>query len=162
MKTYTLYLDIDGVLSDFDKSWKVYKDEYPTKTWEYAVSDNIFEKLDECSNARKLLSFLSDFGDIFLPINVELLGSLGGSKTANQVRLQKLIWLQQHNIQIKPNFVEHKSHKKDYANSNTILIDDTPSNVDDFNQYGGFGILYSNDNWKDAVHSLVNHCIKHN
>jgi hypothetical protein len=51
-------------------------------------------------------------------------------------------WLRDHGIEYKANIVPGRKHKKEYATSETILIDDTPDVIEGFTEAGGHGILH--------------------
>jgi len=61
----------------------------------------------------------------------------------------KLTWLKNNNITAKPNLVPRREDKAKYAKSDTILIDDKPNTIDEFNKAGGIGILHT-----DAVSTI--------
>ena len=48
-----------------------------------------------------------------------------------------------HNIGFKVNLVPGKRLKKDFSNANSLLIDDTAVNIDQWRREGGVGILHT-------------------
>lgn len=77
-----------------------------------------------------------------------ILGSTGRPSSHIEFKKQKMKWLEEHKLiqyldeqHIK--FVAGKKLKQNFANQNTILIDDTPINVKQFNEKGN-AILYQN------------------
>jgi hypothetical protein len=60
------------------------------------------------------------------------------------VSTQKMIWLADKDVSWAKIFVPGKHLKKQYANPNSILIDDTESVINDWNEAGGIGILHKN------------------
>jgi len=143
----TLFLDMDGVLCDFDARWlslfgRTAKQSRDNKEfsndWDKFVFSRQFEKLDWHETGQELLSFVQSIPGI----NVEMLTSSGGKKHHNSVAEQKRIWLQDHGINYLANVVPGRAIKTQYANINTILIDDTPDVIDAFNDAGGIGILH--------------------
>lgn len=134
-----IYLDMDGVLCNFDKR---YKELYGKKTkdnfrnnWPDFIQTKQFETLEWMPGARVLLDFIE-----FYPVKIEILSSSGGSDYHEYVKAQKELWLLNHDINYYPNIVPGKGYKKVYASPENILIDDTQSIIDDFNEAGGIGI----------------------
>jgi 5'-nucleotidase len=146
-KITKIYLDMDGVIADFNKRYKaLYKmepKEAEDKKEFYKFFDNFiatkqFATLDLMPDAVPLLNYLSK-----LNIPTEILSSTSSEKRDADVRAQKLMWLQTHNIGFKVNLVPGKRLKKDFSNANSILIDDTPVNIDQWRREGGVGILHT-------------------
>jgi len=146
-KITKIYLDMDGVIADFDKRYKeLYKmepKEAEDKKEFYKFFDNFittkqFATLDLLPDAVPLLNYLSK-----LNIPTEILSSTSSEKRDADIRAQKLMWLQTHNIGFKVNLVPGKRLKKDFSNANSILIDDTPVNIDQWRREGGVGILHT-------------------
>jgi phosphoglycolate phosphatase-like HAD superfamily hydrolase len=143
----TLYLDMDGVLCDFDSRWLGLFGRTPRQSrdnkefsadWDDFIFTRQFESLDWHETGQELLSFVRSIPDI----NIEMLTSSGGKKHHNSVAEQKRVWLQNHGITYLANVVPGRGIKSKYANQNTILIDDTPDVIDAFNNAGGVGILH--------------------
>ena len=142
MNTITLYLDMDGVLADFNKEYAKYDpNKEDRKKFRSAVLDHqIFEKLDFMPDTLELLNHVSRLHGI----KIEILTSMGTHDPfqGNSAKYQKLNWLQKHNIPYKANFVRNKKEKAQYATPTSILIDDSPGCVSPFIEAGGHGILH--------------------
>ena len=140
----TLYLDMDGVLADFNKEYVKYDPERADrKRFRDAVlTHRIFEKLEFMPDARELLNHVSRLNGI----TVEILTSMGTHEPtqANAAMTQKLTWLNAKNIPYKANFVNNKAQKANYATPESILIDDSVGCVSPFIAAGGHGILHVN------------------
>ena len=140
----TLYLDMDGVLADFNKEYVKYDPERADrKRFRDAVlTHRIFEKLDFMPDARELLNHVSRLNGI----TVEILTSMGTHEPtqATAAMTQKLTWLNAKNIPYKANFVNNKAQKANYATPESILIDDSVGCVSPFIAAGGHGILHVN------------------
>lgn len=152
-KITKIYLDMDGVIADFNKRYKeLYKMEPKEaedkkefyKFFDGFIATKQFATLDLMPDAVLLLNYLSK-----LNIPTEILSSTSSEKRDADIRAQKLMWLQTHNIGFKVNLVPGKRLKKDFSNANSILIDDTPVNIDQWRREGGVGILHT-----DAISTL--------
>ena len=78
-----------------------------------------------------------------LKVPTEILSSSASEKRDPQIRPQKMEWLEKNNIEFPAIIVPGKRHKKDYSNKNTLLIDDTGVNIDQWRREGGIGILHT-------------------
>jgi phosphoglycolate phosphatase-like HAD superfamily hydrolase len=141
-----IYLDMDGVLCDFEKQFTGLYGEESLKNrdrklwsedWPNFIERKQFEELPKFPGCDELLEFVRKF-----PVEIEILTSSGGTKFHEQVREQKKVWLKKYCIAYKPHVVPGRKHKKEYATPETILIDDTPDVIDSFNKAGGIGILH--------------------
>ena len=152
MEKIKLYLDMDGVLADFHKAY--YAGRIRDGSWDktrfrdMVMQYQIFEDLDPMPNARELLDFTAGFKHTH-DIEIEILTSVGtfDEVQGKEAKRQKLEWLRKQGITYKANFVRTKHEKAQYANSKTILIDDSHGCVKPFTIAGGHGILH-----EDAVH----------
>lgn len=141
-----IYLDMDGVLCDFEKLFlKIYgtdalkNNKKFISSWPEFIHNKNFTKLDWFPGAQELLIFLRS-----KHVSIEILTSSGGMKYHEEVGNQKKQWLTDHGLNYKANVVPGRRYKKAYAEPNVILIDDTEENVKDFIEAGGIGILYKN------------------
>ena len=140
----TLYLDMDGVLCNFDKAYRAYDPEKnDRKRFRQAVMDyHIFEDLEFMPDAQELLNHVCKLNDV----RVEILTSMGtfDNVQGNAARYQKLKWLDGKNIPYRANFVRSKEEKAKYASPSNILVDDSIGCIKPFNVAGGHGILHVN------------------
>ncbi len=144
MNNITLYLDMDGVLADFNKEYiKLDPQKADRKRFRTAViEDKIFEKLEFLPDTQELLNHVSKLHGV----TIEILTSMGTHDPfqANCAREQKLKWLDAKNIPYRANFVHNKQEKAKYATPRSILIDDSVGCISPFNEAGGHGILHTN------------------
>jgi hypothetical protein len=138
---------MDGVIADFNKRYKeLYKiepkeaDTYKTfdKFFTMFIADRQFAKLDLMPDAMELINHLRS-----LPIPTEILSSTSSEKRDAEVREQKIDWLNKHNIEFPVNLVPGKRFKRTFSNVNSLLIDDTSQNIDQWRVEGGVGILHT-------------------
>ena len=151
MKVTKLYLDMDGVLCNFEKRFtELYgKDALGardrknfTTNWPNFIMDGNFESLEWFPGGKELLNFIQNETDW----EVEILSSSGGEKFHSEVAAQKVVWLCNNGIPYKANIVPGRKHKTAYATPETILIDDTEDIIVNFNAAGGLGILHKDIN----------------
>jgi hypothetical protein len=142
-----IYLDMDGVIADFDKQYRqLYRmspKEADDKKEFYKLFDNFIEtgqfaKLDMTQDAKLLLQFLDSTG-----IPVEILSSTASEKRHDAIAPQKTEWLLKHGIHYPINLVPGKRLKRTYAKPDHLLIDDTGVNIDQWRVDGGIGILHT-------------------
>jgi len=84
-----------------------------------------------------------------LPIPTEILSSTSSEKRDAPIREQKLEWLNKHGIDFPVILVPGKRHKKNYSNVNSLLIDDTEQNINQWREVGGVAIHH-----KDVISTL--------
>ena len=142
-----IYLDMDGVLCNFERRYFELYNELPGSMrdrkdfnlhWDDFIQTKQFETLDWYPGADELVEACLATG---LPI--EILTSSGGLKNHDEVARQKAVWLNDHGLGMwKPNVVAGRKNKAGYATPNTILVDDTPDVIQAFNAAGGVGILH--------------------
>jgi hypothetical protein len=141
---------MDGVIADFVKRYKEQYHMEPreaekkkefNKFFDEFIATKQFETLDLMPGAMDGLVFLRKH----LTIPTQILSSTANEARYDEISRQKMIWLQTHGITFTPNFVPGKRHKYKYAAPDKIIIDDTPSVIDDWRKAGGIGILH--DNW---------------
>lgn len=150
----TIYVDMDGVLSDFTTGMKALIDKNPGvelnencmppwKIFSQFVSYNqLFKNLPEEKRFRDLVCLLKSVQN---DVKISILTSTGdrsGIAHYEYAKDQKQAWLTQRGLFWEFNAVKNKSDKKYYAHKDAMLIDDTLENVQDFIEYGGSGFLY--------------------
>jgi hypothetical protein len=157
MNDIKLYLDMDGVLADFAKTYAKMIFANDERKFRAAVLDHkIFEDLEFMSDTQQLLNHVSKLNGV----DVEILTSLGtfDSTQGNEAKHQKLKWLKKHNIPYRANFVRSKQEKANYASPDSILVDDSIGCISPFIREGGQGILHTNAS--DTI-SLLDSTIVH-
>ena len=142
-----IYLDMDGVISNFMKAYYDVEPHIDTpKKFHNMVRDyKIFETLEKMPNADKLLNLL--FND--LDVEVEILSSLGTwtQEIAELSAVQKSKWLDKHGIVTTRNFVNSWAEKYKYASPTSIMIDDRHDVIAAFTAAGGVGVQYIDEEW---------------
>jgi len=144
----TLYIDMDGVLCNFEKRFEELFNKSAdrsrelkefTTDWSKFIEGGNFATLEWWPGGQELLEFVNSIPNI----NIEILSSSGGELYHKEVTEQKQKWFKDHGITYKQNIVPGSSLKKDYARGNdTILVDDTDYVIEGFIEKGGIGILH--------------------
>ena len=152
-----IYLDMDGVLTDFEGRYEqlfgVRPDEVKSRVkhfwdnWETFIKGNNFETLEWHKGAVELLAYVAS-----LQVPVEILSSSGGGQFHDIVVPQKLKWLESKGIPYKANIVPGGAKKAELAQPWHILIDDTPHVIEKYRAAGGTAILHENVN--DTIKQL--------
>jgi hypothetical protein len=150
-----IYVDMDGVIADFVKRFKELTGKLPsdyktekgfTPNFNLMVDGSHFESLDKMPDFDVLVSYLDS-----LPVEKCILSSTRTPEDNFKVAMQKMQWLANvANITWPKIFVPGKSLKQQYANPNSILIDDTPIVIEQWNAAGGIGILHT-----DAISTIT-------
>ena len=146
-KISCVYLDMDGVIADFVKRYKELYHMEPRDAEKKRQFDQFFNQFIE-SNQFATLDLMpgSMMGLEFLrkaSVPTQILSSTANEKRYDSISKQKMVWLQKHGITFTPNFVPGKKHKWKFATPDSIIIDDTPSVIDDWRKAGGIGILHT-------------------
>lgn len=143
-----VYVDMDGVLVNFDKGFEkisggVSMDDYiekhgKTAAWKLINSkgSNWWANLEWMPDGTKLWSFVQN-------LNVKILSSATVSNSGGLAKKGKMIWIENHlGKNIDAILVDSSVDKQRYARPGDILIDDLPSNIDQWIAKGGIGILH--------------------
>jgi len=159
-KNIQIYCDMDDVLTDFKKwlnilfldKWNkehntnitdgwVFSDIYGDDVfWNLIDSDglNFWSNMPWTSDGKELWDFISKY-------NPKILSKPSREKNS---RIGKHIWCERE-LNLKPIL---SFNKAEYANTNSILIDDLEVNINSWINAGGIGILHKNS--KDTIKQL--------
>ena len=137
---------MDGVIADFVKRYKelyhmepreAEKDHRFDSFFTEFIATGQFATLDLMPDAMVGIEFLRKCS-----APTQILSSTANEKRYDAISKQKMVWLQDKGITFKPNFVPGKRFKKEFAAPDKIIIDDTESVINDWNDAGGIGILH--------------------
>ena len=116
--------------------------------WRIMEETRFFEKLMPLHN-NELIKKIYELKNKY-DFKIGILGSTGREENHVEFERQKRGWLETQGLLNYLDskhivFVPGKKLKSRYANPTSILIDDTPVNVDNFKKGGGHGILHQNN-----------------
>ena len=141
---YKIFSDMDGVLTDFDESFKKASDGMSPKDYEKKFGKDKFWELIDGKGVGYWVGmpYMPDgeqYWNYIKNYDVELLSSPSRSSTS---RLGKRLWVRNNIPGIKLTLAQ-AAKKQNYAAPNHILIDDRKSNIDQWKAQGGIGILHT-------------------
>lgn len=147
VQLHDLYLEIFGNL-DFNRD-NFNKAVFEHKIFEIAKPTNEFAEIMNTVNQCRYNT------------QIAILSSLGTSDENPtrqvEIRRQKHAWVKQYiNFDIPIFLVSNKKYKCHFANKFTYLIDDTPSNIHEFENFGGRGIIHTHDTVPDTIKFINN------
>ena len=139
---------MDGVIANFEKRYIELFEAMPSrddksnkfgKNFDMFIDTKQFAILEMMPDARQLISFLES-----IDIPTKILSSTASQKRHEAIAPQKEQWLDEHNIKFERIFVPGKQFKYKYADSESLIIDDTVSVIDDWRRNGGHAIWHNN------------------
>ena len=139
---YTIYLDMDGVIVDFDKQ---FKDAFGMSPREYEQGFGIemfWKKIEERGvGFWRGMEWMPGGQELYKRVSQHdhyLLSSPSRSETS---KIGKHMWKKDNTPNTKL-ILSRSYNKKNYADRSNILIDDRESNIQQWRDAGGIGILY--------------------
>jgi 5'(3')-deoxyribonucleotidase len=155
----TLYLDMDGVVADFDR----YAYEligappsagiYPEDKWEkLAKNERLYKDLEKTPYADELVDFCREFA--WNKYNFYFLTAVPKNNDVPWAFYDKIVWAQKHFPNIPVHFGPFSKDKYIHCNFGDILIDDRISNIDEWRSAGGIAIHHTS--FKETIEALKN------
>jgi hypothetical protein len=171
MPKYQIYCDMDGVLTDFEKRFVTLLQQEGPKYYSKATIAQVtrpkhFDKLEGTEEFWKFidqhigLEFWSEMPwmpqgqvlwDFIQPYGPKLLTSPSEDNTS---RLGKRLWVRNHLSPAPEVIFRFGDAKSDFANENSILIDDKPSNLVAFASKGGIAIECKDGDVSSVINEL--------
>tara|TARA_R100001443_G_C3353290_1_gene177310 strand:- start:1068 stop:1643 length:576 start_codon:yes stop_codon:yes gene_type:complete len=162
MKIRQIFLDMDGVLSDFESKItemlgsKVWNDDAGHKVYDdhkrELTAKHMFRLMDPLPDAWKLTDWCLNSG-----IHTEILTAAGTVNREIVVR-DKIEWIREHinpYWTVIPTF--KGSQKAAFAHKKAVLIDDRDKNIELWIEAGGIGILHTTaDNTIKQLNDIIN------
>lgn len=159
-----IYVDMDGVLCNFDKA---FKEKYGRLTkdcnekdkrifWNEFIDEDGFANLEWFDGGVELVAYLNS-----LKIQKCILSSAGGFERHRDVMKQKLRWLGSYDINWPAVIVPGRKFKAGFATGSSFMIDDTPDVIKSFCANGGNGCLHTDaaitinvlEKWTNPAHA---------
>tara|TARA_R110001592_G_scaffold254329_1_gene517751 strand:+ start:24 stop:1652 length:1629 start_codon:yes stop_codon:yes gene_type:complete len=144
-KEYTIYSDMDGVLVDFENRFKRFSKGISPKDYESKYGkEKFWDLIDKKTGVRFWVGmpWMSDGKQLWDYIKSYKPTLLSSPSRSNSSRLGKRIW-KKRNLPSTKLVLAQAAKKQNYANPNSILIDDRESNIDQWVKAGGIGILHT-------------------
>lgn len=169
---YQIYCDMDGVLTDFEKRFITLLQQEGPKYYSKATIAQVtrpkhFDKLEGTEEFYKFidqhigLEFWSDMEwmpqgqvlwNFIQPYGPKILTSPSEDNTS---RLGKRLWVRNHITPAPEVIFRFGDAKSDFANENSILIDDKPSNLEAFTAKGGIAIECRDGDVSSVINELI-------
>lgn len=146
-----VYVDLDGVLADFDHGIYNLMGKYPLENnnspsdliadaemWKAIIDvGNFYADLRVCDDAMKLWDYITSKYD------TEILTAVPSRFSIPRAEEQKREWVAKHlGSDVKMNIGPYSKDKKNFAKPGYLLIDDRADNIDGWIKNGGTGILH--------------------
>lgn len=147
----TLYLDMDGVVADFDEyaerilgSLPGHNGVYPDEQWnKVAENPRLYRDLKKTTYADELVKECEDFA-LTKGYNLYFLTAVPKGNDVKWAFYDKVIWAQIYFPNIPVMFGPYSVDKWQHCQPGDILIDDRPSNIEQWRVAGGIAIHHTN------------------
>jgi 5'(3')-deoxyribonucleotidase len=152
----TIYLDMDGVVADFDEyanrtlGLPPSEGVYPEDVWiQLASNGRIYRDLVLCKDANLLVDTMIEIA-LANKIDIKFLSAVPKGNDVPWAFTDKVEWAHKYFSGIPVMFGPFSKDKHVHCKPGDILIDDRLSNIEEWNAAGGHGILYRGDA-QDAI-----------
>lgn len=145
----TLYLDMDGVVADFNEyAYRVHgfdsEIEYPDHLWnQIAQNPRLYRDLKKTPYADDLVDYCRKFGEVN-NYAVFFLTAVPKSNRLHWAFYDKVEWARTYFPDVPVHFGPFSKDKHIHCKANDILIDDRISNITEWRNVNGIGILHEN------------------
>ena len=150
-----IFLDMDGVLADFDK-YVCETHKFGTKkdwndNWS-GLPERMFNELEKMPDADQLVDYVKHYSP-------QILTAMPKRDKVRYARMDKLRWAKRHyGFHAWEVNVVYREEKLMYATSENyspnVLVDDNEKNIQEWTSQGGAGILHTNA--QDSIIKLQN------
>lgn len=145
-KKEMIYVDMDGVVADFDKGilnyfGEPYSEKIANQFWNYTVKDiQFFDGLSPINEGLDMVREISESNDVCF------MTSTGGMPHHIDIAKQKLDWLHRYGFGDKPvAFCLNTEGKGKYSYPGAVLIDDRQKVCNAWEKRGGKSFLFTRE-----------------
>lgn len=165
MNKNTLYLDMDGVVADWNAgvfqilgyTLKNHNDHYPDEDWEKIKNNaRLYRDLPLTKNADELVNLARKFRDQ-LGWDLNFLTAVPHGNDVPWAFYDKFTWAQKYFPDIPVHFGPYSKDKWKHCKAGDILVDDKPSNIVEWRKAGGVTIEVTPSELDDAIIRLRVH-----
>jgi 5'(3')-deoxyribonucleotidase len=159
----TLYLDMDGVLADFDSVAEQFfknhprdpaSDQWPKAIWDQLTQvPNLYRNLPLMPRARELYQVANQFATE-LNWRVAILTAIPKGNDVPDAFQDKVDWAQEHFPNLRVYFGPYSKDKHHHARPGDILVDDRKSNCEEWTQAGGTAVRVLPNAYEEAIDKL--------
>lgn len=147
-KRRTIYIDMDGVVADFNSyvsnilgrqiGWD--QQDLTSDEWDIlAEIPNLYRHLPLIEESVKMVGLCKSFAS---RVNVEFLTAIPRQTTMPSAKQDKIDWINDYFPGIPVNFGPYSKDKQKWARLGDILIDDKPSNIQEWGAAGGIPVYH--------------------
>ena len=149
----TIFLDMDGVVADFDTfasnllgrpiGWNDSKQDLTDEEWvKLASVDRLYYQLPLMPDATKLVAYVKSLSTRF---QIGFLTAVPRRTTMPSARDDKQAWVDKYFPGMRMDIGPYSHDKQKWCNPGDILVDDRPSNIEQWKAAGGFAIYHAGD-----------------
>ena len=142
---YEIYCDMDGVLCDFDRQFQTISNNKSPEEYEKEFGKKAFWKLINSEGAKfwSNIPWMKDGQQLWNSIKQYNPNILSAPSSDPSSKEGKKEWISNNLTNVKEIYLVPAEEKQKYSNSNSILIDDKDTNIEQWNAKGGIGILHT-------------------
>ena len=148
----TIYIDMDGVVADFDSyvsallgrpiGWGATQDLTDVEWERLASVDRLYFQMPLMPDATKLIAYIKSLSTRF---HVQFLTAVPRRSTIPSAKDDKQAWVNKYFPGMRMDIGPYSHHKQKWCKPGDILIDDRPSNIEQWTAVGGIAIYHTGD-----------------
>ena len=160
----TIYIDMDGVVADFDSyvsallgrpiGWGATQDLTDVEWERLASVDRLYFQMPLMPDATKLIAYIKSLSTRF---HVQFLTAVPRRSTIPSAKDDKQAWVDKYFPGMRMDIGPYSHHKQKWCKPGDILIDDRPSNIEQWTAVGGIAIYHTGD--VDATIKRINEVV---